>query len=68
MLLILLILFSSFYSISIQNLPLFLALDFVYLFFFRFSLLQPFSLHRSIVSIRVYGYADGEEAFSIDLN
>lgn len=65
MLLILLILFSSFYSISIQNLPLFLALDFVYLFFFRFSLLQPFSLHRSI---RVYGYADGEEAFSIDLN
>lgn len=65
---ILLILFSF---INIQNLSLFLTFDFhciSILFSSRFSLLQPFSLHRWTVSIRVYGYADGEEAFSIDLN
>lgn len=65
---ILLILFSF---INIQNLSLFLTFDFhciSILFSSRFSLSQPFSLHRWIVSIRVYGYADGEEAFSIDLN
>lgn len=50
---ILLILFSF---INIQNLSLFLTFDFhciSILFSSRFSLLQPFSLHRWTVSIRV---------------